>query len=551
MTKAETLALAIAVLSSSAAVPAIALDATTVVDQLLAFIEDTANDKKTYKDLRNQVGAATVAAAADQQAKRAEESLQDATDVAAAAPATVAAPDGFSSRVNDSLTNFMPLFGFAVNSISTSEDEKSVTAVYNPIRVGRRGVVSFSTTITEPKASSKLLEQVEQSARTAQTEAIANLLDDFSDLTFSGTYGYQRSDEGTNWGDGHHLWGRHPKLYQNLANELMKSVWDTAFSARSVTAVLDSADFEEEIVERIQNLNNRADNATIKQLRDAFTSEELETSMSVVKADAVSTRDFFDQLGKYKLSHLGTMVANQPQFTITGAYRDRDDLVGGDELVFTAKLEIGSANLNRAMSHYKKRHSADPSYTKLDAYEWAIEELEVQAQNRTSVSVTYKERAAWNPSYPYLLEIPNPTGGDPTEVEKVAMLSVPKGEDLCIKVSWSRTIKRSSGSVKSRGLVQQAAALGKEAGIPELAGLGRAELDVPARIDLSFEFIDVDGDDPLMQDRGIARISYALPLPGGLSLPFTLTYANHSKFLGEQDDDLSTHIGLSYTLPGQ
>ena len=551
MTKAATLALAIAVLSSSAAVPAIALDATTVVDQLLAFIEDTANDDKTYKDLRNQVGAAAVAAAADQQAKRAEESLQDATDVAAAAPATVAAPDGFSSRVNDSLTNFMPLFGFAVNSISTSEDEKSVTAVYNPIRVGRRGVVSFSTTITEPKASSKLLEQVEQSARTAQTEAIANLLDDFSDLTFSGTYGYQRSDEGTNWGDGHHLWGRHPKLYQNLANELMKSVWDTAFSARSVTAVLDSADFEEEIVERIQNLNNRADDATIKQLRDAFTSEELETSMSVVEADAVSTRDFFDQLGKYKLSHLGTMVANQPQFTITGAYRDRDDLVGGDELVFTAKLEIGSANLNRAMSHYKKRHSADPSYTKLDAYEWAIEKLKVRAQNRTSVSVTYKERAAWNPSYPYLLEIPNPTGGDPTEVEKVAMLSVPKGQDLCIKVSWSRTIKRSSGSVKSRGLVQQAAALGKEAGIPELAGLGRAELDVPARIDLSFEFIDVDGDDPLMQDRGIARISYALPLPGGLSLPFTLTYANHSKFLGEQDDDLSTHIGLSYTLPGQ
>jgi len=551
MTKAETLALAIAVLSSIAAVPAIALDATTVVDQLLAFIEDTANDDKTYKDLRNQVGAAAVAAAADQQAKRAEESLQDATDVAAAAPATVAAPDGFSSRVNDSLTNFMPLFGFAVNSISTSEDEKSVTAVYNPIRVGRRGVVSFSTTITEPKASSKLLEQVEQSARTAQTEAIANLLDDFSDLTFSGTYGYQRSDEGTNWGDGHHLWGRHPKLYQNLANELMKSVWDTAFSARSVTAVLDSADFEEEIVERIQNLNNRADDATIKQLRAAFTPEELEINMSVVEADAVSTRDFFDQLGKYKLSHLGTMVANQPQFTITGAYRDRDDLVGGDELVFTAKLEIGSANLNRAMSHYKKRHSADPSYTKLDAYEWAIEKLKVRAQNRTSVSVTYKERAAWNPSYPYLLEIPNPTGGDPTEVEKVAMLSVPKGQDLCIKVSWSRTIKRSSGSVKSRGLVQQAAALGKEAGIPELAGLGRAELDVPARIDLSFEFIDVDGDDPLMQDRGIARISYALPLPGGLSLPFTLTYANHSKFLGEQDDNLSTHIGLSYTLPGQ
>ena len=81
--------------------------------------------------------------------------------------------------------------------------------------------------------------------------------------------------------------------------------------------------------------------------------------------------------------------------------------------------------------------------------------------------------------------------------------------------------------------------------------LANAELDVPARIDISLEYIDVDGDDELMRDRGIARLSYALPLPGGLSLPFTLTYANHSKFVGEQDDVLSTHVGLSYTLPGQ
>ncbi len=557
--KTTTLALAVLLLSPSA--PAVAQETVDVVGQLLAFIEDPANDDKTYKDLRQKAESLTAeansAAEADAASMRAvttEQALQDATDVAAAAPATTAAPDGFSTRVNDSLTNFLPLFGFAVNSISTGDDEKSVSVIYNPIPIGRNGVLSFSATIAEPEASPKLLEQVEQPAQAAETQAIASMLDDFSDLTFSGTYGYQRSDLGKVWADGAHLWGRHPMLYQNLASELMTSVWAEAFGARSVATVVASGDFEVEIADKIRDIeDDDVNNATIAQLRAAFTPEELADRLPVVVDDAVSGREFFEVLDENKLSHFGAMVANQPQFTITGAHRNRDPLIGADETVVTAKLEIGSANLNRAMSYYKKTKDAKKklgeTYTLPEAYRWAIDELNVQAQNRTSVSVTYKERSAWDASYPYKLQISDPMGGEPTEVEKVAALSNPSGSDWCFKASWSRTFRRSTGSIKSRGLVQEAAKLGAATGVSELAGLAEAELDVPARLDVSIEYIDVDGDDPLMRDRGIARLSYALPLPGGLSLPFTLTYANHSEFLGEQDDVLSTHIGLTYTLP--
>lgn len=558
------LALGVALLCS-ASTPLLAqaaTDATDVAGELKAFIEDPANDAKTYEDLLEKAEALLPAAQAGKAAAQASQppaaaalALEDAATVAAAAPATTAAPDGFSTRVNDSLTNFLPLFGFAVNTISTAEDEKSVSVAYNPIRLGTRGVVSLSTTIAEPEASSKLLEQVAQSARASETEAIGNRLDDLSDLTFAGTYGYQRSDEGKVWDDGAHLWGRNPKLYQNLASELMASVWDKAFSARSFDAVGDTSEWEVKIVDRIPATNDDATAATMVELRKAFSAGELKQFVSALVADAISEAAFLAELRKYKLSHLAAMLANQPQVTITAAYRDRDPLIGGDETVVTGKLEIGSANLNRAMSHYKKtkrvKKAEGKTYSKLEAYEWAIEELKVQAQNRTSISVTYKERAAWNPSYAYTLEVPDPASGDVTTFDKVATLGVPSAQDWCIKASWSRTFRRSAGSVKSRGLVQRAAELGQLAGVSELADLGQAELDVPARIDLSLEYIDVDGDDPLTRDRGIARVSYALPLPGGLSLPFTLTYSNHSKFLGEQDDVLSTHIGLSYTLPGQ
>ena len=32
------------------------------------------------------------------------------------------------------------------------------------------------------------------------------------------------------------------------------------------------------------------------------------------------------------------------------------------------------------------------------------------------------------------------------------------------------------------------------------------------------------------------------------SLPLTLTYANHGRYLGEQDQELSAHFGVSFKL---
>jgi len=523
-------------------------DTPSSAERLLAFISDPANADKTYGDLRKE---ALSLGDVGLQAGTAAAVLEDAAAVAAAAPGTMGAPDGFASRVNESLTNFLPLLGFAVNTVSTGEDSKSVSVIYNPIRLGRRGVVSFSTTFAEPEVSDQLIGQVEQSAQAAQRETITGSIGDFSDIAASVTYGYQRSDEGSNWGHGHYLWGRNPKLYQNLANELMGSVWQETFGAVPVGVILDTSDFEEALFDNIPGLGRQVDNATFKQIREAFGSDALKAVMPRVVAEGKARAKFYAALEELDLRHFAAMVANQPQLTFTGAYRYRDDFVGGDETVFTAKVEIGAANLNRAMTRYKKRHAADPSYTKLKAYKWAIKQLKVQAQNRAFFSATYKARAAWDPSYAYTLEIPDPMGGAPMQVPRIASLNVAKGRDVCIKAGWSRTFKRSGSTLKSRGLLQTLAKAGEDFDVPELAALADAKLDVPARIDLSIEYIDVDGDDPLMQDRGIARFSYALPLPGGLSLPFTLTYANHSKFLGEQDDDLTAHIGLSYTLPGK
>jgi hypothetical protein len=67
------------------------------------------------------------------------------------------------------------------------------------------------------------------------------------------------------------------------------------------------------------------------------------------------------------------------------------------------------------------------------------------------------------------------------------------------------------------------------------------------RVDLSLEVFEVSGD-PMRQDRRVAKLSYDLPLAKGVTLPVTLVYANKAEFLGDPDEQLSAHVGLSFKL---
>src|SRR5215213_5329976 len=61
--------------------------------------------------------------------------VMDRTKAAVAAkPTTVTAPEGFAGRINDSFADFLPLFQFAVDTLSTSDDQKSVTVKFNPLK---------------------------------------------------------------------------------------------------------------------------------------------------------------------------------------------------------------------------------------------------------------------------------------------------------------------------------------------------------------------------------------------------------------------------------
>jgi hypothetical protein len=126
--------------------------------------------------------------------------------------------------------------------------------------------------------------------------------------------------------------------------------------------------------------------------------------------------------------------------------------------------------------------------------------------------------------------VTDPTTGQDVILSRLASVDVDKSHELEAKAQWTCLVP----ALQFGG-----------AGAATTAAAGAVARELIPRFTLTAEYTDVTGD-PNRQDRLIALLEYSMPIRGGMAIPVTLTYANHSKFLGGQDKQLSAHIALSY-----
>ena len=142
----------------------------------------------------------------------------------AVSPAGTATASSFADRVGNTLQNFLPLFQGAVDAVSTSDDKKSVTVRFNPVRAATFGELGLTASATEPEPSEALLKLLPDDIRTGQKEAIQKTLDDFTDLSYAATYNYVRKLEPEHLASpGARRWffGRNPRLYEEVFASLV------------------------------------------------------------------------------------------------------------------------------------------------------------------------------------------------------------------------------------------------------------------------------------------------------------------------------------------
>lgn len=474
-----------------------------------------------------------------------------------------AAPaDGFAERVSGTISDFLPFFQFAVDAVNTAEDQKSVTVKFNDRLLSPQfGALALQATVTEPEISETLLQEVAEPARASQKEALAGKLGDFADITVSGTWGYQRSDQGKNldWNHPARLWGRDPALYDGVVEDIMVAVVENA-SDKDMGAEqrkLRAQRFKgESKIASALGIDTRGD----KEWKERVTFGEIQQAINTSKLAQNDYDDYLKALREYasalgrfadrfvsgpNLDDIAPLIDNQPQLVLTGSYRERDQFVGPPAWAATFKLEMGSRNLNTVRSEYarlaeesriKGTQEEDPQHDlklRYQAFENVIKNNLHRRQNKLIVTASYKGVSSYKLDYPYKQTVTDPASGQDVILSRLASVDVDKSHELEAKAQWTCLVP----ALQFGGAGAAATAA---AGAP-----GSVARELIPRFTLTAEYTDVTGD-PNRQDRLIAMLEYSMPIRGGMAIPVTLTYANHSKFLSGQDKQLSAHIALSY-----
>ncbi|NJL27807.1 MAG: hypothetical protein HC897_07875 [Thermoanaerobaculia bacterium] len=486
----------------------------------------TPKDGETLKEFTDRLESTGKAKA---KANATEKSLNQKLEKIATQPSTPTATGGFGSRIEGSLTDFLPLFDFAIDAIDTADDQKSVTVSFSPVKVGPFGEIDFTAKISEPQPFESLLNEIPEAARAAQKEAISKDLGDYSDILWSATYGLQWKVH-THWSDTPRLlFGRNPNLYESLIHELMSEVMaETVWPLMSEEVGRILGRCEAEIGERtgegdLDNLEATKVRALLEG-NSVCSWEDYKQALAERQNQLAAVNA---KLEDQQIDQLTAMIDNQPQLTLTASMRDFDDLAGQDETSAMLKFEIGTRNFNTVLREYRrmtKRKASGvpnaPAPSTMAALE-VVGKRPYEKKDKLTLALVWRQRDDYSITYEFTEKATDPASGEEVEFPRSVSLDLEKRNEWCGMAMWSRSLPSQS--------------------------FKRGDQKIVPRLEGAIEYVDVQGD-PKRQNRLVARVSYLLPGPEGMTLPFTVTWADKSEFLGEQDQVFGAHLGISYKI---
>lgn len=459
--------------------------------------------------------------------------VDETVAAAVRAKTTTAAPAGsFASDLQASIEDFLPLFQGLVKGVDTDDDGTSLTARLAALDLGDYGRVAIQATATEPAVYEPLAEAIAESVRPVETESLLDGVSDFDDLTLRASYGLTRPAAGL--ARTRFMLGRDYDLYRELVDEILAASWDVVDggledavqrSTIPLTHLFDEI-FDERGVSISQSL-------TFEQIRQLDRGADLAADLIAgLQEIAEHEQAYGGSLAGLRLDALPALIDNQPQLVFSYSQRLPDEVVGPDEWTFGLHYEHGRRNFNRLLG---RRDGGETATTALSDL---ARDPSVSAEAKWIVDFSYTDRSAYRRSHEYTTTAVG-ADGETVEVPQLAEVDLPGSEDLRGKLSYTRFV---GAPMVERSATSPALA----ATLPEVLAESLPKLESRPRLTFSLEGRWVD--DPRRQDRVVGSLSYDVPLSASLVLPLTITYANRSEFLGEQDDVLGAHIGLSYKL---
>ncbi len=313
-----------------------------------------------------------------------------------------------------------------------------------------------------------------------RSQELSTRFDEFDDMELGFSYSWQNSSTGRTISGYIDEFNR--LVMQNLETPLVKSLIDQRNLARvNYVEALDAEGVKNCAQPLVPDSSSSADiRATyLNALRSHEEVLEIYSAFNTV----------------YQSKKFAALVSNQPQLIFSGFYRNRNELLGADELGLQVSYEMGFRNINGLRKFRKKSENAKLNY--LESYKAYIAKNDPVLNN---------DRVAFSLA---LSQIDDFSFDDGT-----TSFLRQGGSRLTLNASYGRSI-----------LVRN---------------------DTPIlRVDAGIEAVEFLGSSEGV-DRLVGSATLTFRVDDKLSIPLTIQYANRGEFLSDDVDSLSANLGFKY-----
>ena len=221
-----------------------------------------------------------------------------------------------------------------------------------------------------------------------------------------------------------------------------------------------------------------------------------------IESDLTKLNLLLDKSNYFMYSDL---LNNQNQFNITTKYKDRDELIGRNELSVNLALEIGFGN--NLCKVFKGN---------LKEYRKLTNSKQLARNERLAINVEYLRQEAWSNATLVMASEDMGMGDNPNP--KLVELTSDDKFKISLTYGWNVLIHDNAG------------------------GKGH---DAKGRWELAASYEDPTKAS-MEQSRFIAALTYTTKTTDKNTFPISLRYSNRSKYVGEVDQQISAHFGIKY-----
>ncbi len=435
-------------------------------------------------------------AAASASARAADQMAEQPTDV------SLAGSDNGGSTLN--FLPFMSISGLsgAIDGESNDDANDQLGFDFNiPLPGSAEGLRQLKLAASfnrRPTAYTPLVESIDEDMRDAFRTDLEDGVDISDDATFSVVYavdagklGRSRTAVGRLFGD----------TIASVASTEYQQAFDALTVQRDKIKIDDPAIAPKKVLDlpfkvagggTVLGRNAPEKVAALCAAAEAFSQASQELDRAVDTALADSGIDIVSKLAN-----------NQPQLHFGVDFRERDDVIGPDEISVKATFEWGyRANLNRLHDVI-----ADPKCPADDVQGGCLMDAYSQYVSENKAAIDAGDRVSFSLEY--------------QDIDDYAYSDVANG------VAYSQDSSRKIIAKLGYGRTLAAATLGG------------------GRLDLTLKYEDVDSD-ANVNDRAVGILTLTRKF-GDIMVPFSVVYSNKPEFVEmESTDQLSAHLGIKY-----